>query len=180
MAVGRRALSILNSFESSKMGVTANIIRSFNEKYNGYANIDFDTVNAYTSIDCKSTLKKANDKVVSNILKDKRINIVDCITDEYSQMFCNKVVEQFKDKYGIDANIAKRLSKNDLNIRIIHNDAYYGSDIADPHDHIPIGYAVQHITLEDFSKHIKSAVTTVAHEIIIKDDLNKGKIMCCF
>lgn len=166
----------LNSFESSKMGVTANVIRSFNEKYNGYASIDFDTVDAYTSIDCKSTLKKANDKVVADILKDKRINIVDCITDEYSQMFCKKVVEQFKDKYGIDANIAKRLSKNDLNIRIIHNDAYYGSDIADPHDHIPIGYAVQHITLEDFSKHIKSAVTTVAHEIIIKDDLNKGKI----
>ena len=165
-----------NSFESTKMGVTANIIESFNEKYSGYAYIDLDTVNEYLSIDCKSTLKKANDKVVTTILKDKSINIVDCVADEYSQMFCNKVIEQFKDKYGLDAKIAKRLSKDDLNIRIIHNDAYYGSDLTDPHDSIPIGYAVQHITLEDFSKHIEFAVTTVAHEIIIKDDLNKGKI----
>lgn len=166
----------LKSFEASKMGVTANVIESFNEKYKGYAAIDLDLVKTYASIDCKSTLKKTNDKVVTEALNKNGVRIVDCISDEYSQMFCQKVRDTFKNKYGINAAIGKRLSKKVLNIRVIHNDTYYGTEIADPHDYIPEGYSVQHITFEDFSKHIESAVTTVAHEVIIKDDINKRKI----
>ena len=166
----------LKNFECSKMGVTANIIEAFNEKYKGYANIDLEAVNISASIDCKSTLKKENDKVVSTALACKNIKIIDYIDDEYSKMFCQQVIETFKRKYGVKAEIGKRLSKNNLNIRVIHNDEYYGTEIPDPHDKKIQGYSVQHITFEDFSKHIESAVTTVAHELIIKDDLNKGKI----
>jgi len=166
----------LNSFESSKIGVTANVIESFNEKYKGYAAIDFDSVSIYSSIDCKSTLKKANDKVVTELLKKNGVKIIDCISDEYSHIFCQKVSDAFKSKYDVNADLGKRLSKKELNIRVIHNDTYYGTEIVDPHDHIPEGYSLQHITFEDFCNHIESAVTTVAHEVIIKDDINKGII----
>lgn len=36
------------------------------------------------------------------------------------------------------------------------------------------GFTVQHITFEDFSHNSKHAVSTVIHELIIKDDIRRG------
>ena len=169
-------ISGIKSFDSSKMGVTSNTISSFNEKYKGYANISFKELTTYSSIDCSSKLKKADNDRVTEIIRSKGIKIIDCISDEYSDIFCRRIADKLLKKYGVNAEIGKRLSKNKLNIRVIHNDEYYGDEIADPHDHIPKGYSVQHITIDDCADHLDAAITAVIHDVIIKDDIINKRI----
>ena len=62
-----------------------------------------------------------------------------------------------------------------MNICLIHNALYYDG-VNDPHDKIYDAVAVQHITFEDFADSIEFALGTVVHELLIKKDLEEGKI----
>lgn len=167
-----------SKFKISKMGALEAFISAFNNKYKGFASIKLAEKEISDSVECLSQTKskKINHIYVSEVLSEKNIRIVDVINSEDSEKFCKKISDVLSDAYEVKAKIGKRLNKEALNIRIIHNDEYYGDDIHDPHDDNLEGYSVQHITFEDFADSADKAISTVAHNLIIKDDLLKKKI----
>ena len=170
-------LDILNTekYMQSKMGVLSAVIEQFNKVYVGEAAIKFSSIDEYKRIDHKKKADEENKSRVVSILKQNKIRIVDQIGNGYSEEFCKTMSILLERKYGIKPSLGTRLSKNGLNIVLIHNAAYY-IDVEDPHDVVKSNYAIQHVTLEDFSNSAEFAITTVVNELIIKDDLRSGKI----
>lgn len=166
-----------DAFEASKIGVLTEIVDEFNSRYSGLASISFESVNEYETIVTTKT-KEENIKSVKSFLENKSIKIVDCICEEDTKVYCNEIANLIKKEYGVKAKIGVRLSKKALNIRLIHNQEFYESNNLDndPHQDNLNGYSVQHITFEDFMAGGKYAISAVIHELIIKDDINKGKI----
>lgn len=164
----------IDSFNQSKMGIMAAVLESFNDKFSSFASLDFKTIADYKAVDYTRSVAKENSGVISNLLKANPVKIVDCIDDEYSEIFCREIKDLLFSKYGIKASGGKRVSKNHLNIRVIHNAAYYEGG-EDQHK-VFNDAAVQHITFEDFSECSEFAISAVIHEVLIKDDLVKQKI----
>lgn len=162
-------------FMRSKMGVVSSVIDHFNAVYDGEAFIKFSSIDDYKRIDHKRKIDEENKQKIVSILKQNRIRIIDKIGDQYSAEFCKKLVELFEEKFDIRPSVGINLSKNGLNIVLIHNEAYY-VDMEDPHDENKPNYAIQHITLEDFSDCAEFAITTVVNELIIKNDLRSKQI----
>ena len=172
-----RFLDIQNEkgFDKSKVGVFTKVIDAFNSKYKGIARIESGYFEASNSIDYKKKCSKENDEAIRNLLSGNGIHIVDKIGDWYSERFCNNVAEVLLKKYKLSASIGKRLKRQSLNICVIHNEEYYDG-VQDPHDKDYSGYAVQHVTLEDFPDNEEFALSTVIHEVLIKRDLAEGRI----
>lgn len=160
----------LERFDSSKMGVVANIVSRFNKKYYGMCNLQFEAINDYITAICSKALIKENSLAVQTALQYRKIKIIDYIGDDYSKTFCEEIQEKLKEKYGVKATIGKRISKDSLNFCILHNAVYY-SDNNDPYLKEYTDVAVQHITLEDFMGNANAAITTIIHEILIKQDI---------
>ena len=165
----------IKDFEKSKMGIVTSVILQFNEQLAGLVKVDFDDITDYRSIDYDRNTAKENVALIQSTLDNASIRIVDGIGDEYSLEFCNKIQSLLQGKYHIFAPIGKRITKNCLNLYLIHNAAYY-LDGNDPHQKQYHDSAVQHITFEDFSGHEEYAISTVVHELLIKSDLKAGKI----
>lgn len=168
-------ISNRSAFEATKIGILTKVIESFNTRYKGIAEIEFQIIDDFATIDTKSTAKE-NERSVKAYIADRSIRIVDCVHNEYSLPFCENIASTIEGKYGKKAKIGSRLSKNALNIRLIHNKDYYNAFQNDPHKDNINGYTVQHITFEDFSHSSKYAISTVIHELIIKNDIQNGII----
>lgn len=168
-------VSNYESFLDSKLGVLEQVIENFNIKYAEIASLSLETINDYKSKEYTRKNSKENDNIIFRILKSKNIKIVDYINDVYSETFVQNIIDLFKKKYDVTPRRGKRVSNNSLNICVIHNKEYYGG-VNDPHDKVYNNAAVQHITLEDFSDHAESAISTIVHEIIIKEDLKQKRI----
>lgn len=165
----------LARFEQSKMGVFWKIISEFNEKYDGIAKIEFSETTDYKTLDYSRLTAKENKKAVEQALAAASIRLVDTVEDEFSALFCENVAELFHKRYGVTVPIGKRVLKDHLNVRVIHNKAYYDGGY-DPYSDMFDGYVVQHITLEDFSDNCEFAISTIVHELLIKQDLQNGRI----
>ncbi len=163
-------LQNLKRFEASKMGVMRQILVRFNEKYTGICHLAFQFIDAYTVAESPKKLIRENAQAVRNLLAQTEIQIIDYIGDEYSSNFCSSIRENLKKKYGIEVSCGKRLSRKKLNLCVIHNALYYNGN-QDPHDKRHEGFAVQHITLEDFMGNSEAAISTVVHELLIKQDI---------
>lgn len=163
------------SYDATKVGVLTHIVEKFNKIYNGLAKLNFQEITEFTSIDTTNTAKE-NISSVKNYLSNHNIKIIDCVNDNHSKNFCENIATLIYDKYSKKAKIGSRLSKDSLNIRLIHNKDYYEKKDNDPHQDDTNGYTVQHITFEDFSHNSKFAIRTVIHELIIKEDIRKGII----
>ena len=174
-------LNVLNfkAFQKSKMGIVANVVQSFNKKFSGIAEINFTGITDYASVEYDRATAKENALHVSEALKTSSICIVDMINDEASQEFCGRIKNILHKKYDVAIRIRKRIAKGELNICLIHNADYYQNK-DDPYQKKYPGCAVQHITLEDFAglsdKIMEKAVSAVVHEMLVKSDLQTGKI----
>ena len=164
-----------DKFSRSKIGVLAEVVEQFNTTYSNLAHVEFSTIEEYKRIDHKRKDDKEYTSLVRSKLEEYKIRIVDRISDACSIDFCKQIAEVFHEQYGIRPSIGTRLSKVGLNIVLIHNAAYY-VDIEDPHNQIPPGYVVQHITFEDFSDCAEYAASTIVNELIIKDNLRTETI----
>jgi len=100
---------------------------------------------------------------------------VDKIGDVYSNEFCGQILTLLLEKYDVKAVPGKRIKKDALNIVVIHNAAYYCGSV-DPYDEDQSDCVVQHITFEDYSADSAFALNTIIHELLIKDDIKKGKL----
>lgn len=164
----------IDRFNQSKMGILTTVLENFNDRFSSIAHLDFESITDYKALDYTRSVANENKQAISDLLSIKPIKIVDCIDDEYSKIFCKEICDLLLSKYGIKASCGKRVAKDHLNIRVIHNAAFY-ADSDDPH-RIFNDVAVQHITFEDFSECSEFAISTVIHEMLIKADLVKQKI----
>lgn len=164
----------IDRFNQSKMGILTTVLENFNDRFSSIAHLDFESITDYKALDYTRSVANENKQAISDLLSIKPIKIVDCIDDEYSKIFCKEICDLLLSKYGIKTSCGKRVAKDHLNIRVIHNAAFY-ADSDDPH-RIFNDVAVQHITFEDFSECSEFAISTVIHEMLIKADLVKQKI----
>ena len=164
----------IDRFSQSKMGILTTVLENFNDRFSDIAHLEFVSITNYKALDYTRSVANENKQVISDLLGIKPIKIVDCIDDEYSKIFCKEICDLLFSKYGIKASYGKRIAKDHLNIRVIHNAAFY-AESEDPH-RVFDDVAVQHITFEDFSECSEFAISTVIHEMLIKDDLVKQKI----
>lgn len=164
----------IDRFNQSKMGILASVLENFNEKFFGIAQLEFADITNYKSLDYTRVAANENKQVITKLLRAKPIKIVDCIGDECSDIFCKEISEVLFLKYGIKASRGKRIAKNHLNIRVIHNKAFY-ADSEDVH-RVYDDVSVQHVTFEDFSECSEFAISTVVNEMLIKDDLARQSI----
>lgn len=164
----------IDRFNQSKIGILTTVLENFNDRFSSIAHLDFESITDYKALDYTRSVANENKQAISDLLSIKPIKIVDCIDDEYSKIFCKEICDLLFSKYGIKASYGKRVAKDHLNIRVIHNAAFY-ADSEDPH-RVFNDVAVQHITFEDFSECSEFAISTVIHEMLIKADLVKQKI----
>ena len=164
----------IDRFNQSKMGILTTVLENFNDRFSSIAHLDFESITDYKALDYTRSVANENKQAISDLLSIKPIKIVDCIDDKYSKIFCKEICDLLLSKYGIKTSCGKRVAKDHLNIRVIHNAAFY-ADSDDPH-RIFNDVAVQHITFEDFSECSEFAISTVIHEMLIKADLVKLKI----
>ena len=164
----------IDRFNQSKMGILTAVLEKFNDRFSAIAHLEFKSITDYKALDYTRSVANENKQAISNLLSIKPIKIVDCIDDEYSKIFCKEICDLLFSKYGIKASCGRRIVKDHLNIRVIHNAAFY-ADSEDPH-RVFNDVAVQHITFEDFSECSEFAISTVIHEMLIKADLVKQKI----
>lgn len=168
-------LQSIEKFQHTKMGVLNSILNIFNEKYSQICKIEFARKEISQRLDYSKSVQKENVKRIKNVLEEKGVQLIDHIDDEYSAIFTQNIGALLESKYEIRPTIGKRVSKDKLNIMIIHNAEYYNG-VNDPHDKIYEDAVVQHITFEDFSDSSEFAIATVVHEIIIKKDIQERKI----
>ena len=164
----------IDRFNQSKMGILTTVLENFNDRFSDIAHLEFASITNYKALDYTRSVANENRQAILDLLSVKPIKIVDCIDDEYSKIFCKEIRDLLFSKYGIKASCGKRITKDHLNIRVIHNAAFY-ADSEDPH-RVFDDVAVQHITFEDFSECSEFAISTVIHEMLIKDDLVKQRI----
>lgn len=165
----------LEKFECSKMGIIASVLARFNKKHEGICHLQFQSVDEYVFADSPRALVRENKRSVQNLLMEQKVRLVDYICDDYSAKFCEDIRIILKEKYGITAVTGKRIAKDQLNLCIIHNAQYYDGK-NDPYKKTHEGYALQHITLEDFMGNADAAISTVMHELLIKRDIEARRI----
>ena len=166
------------------MGIVTKVILQFNEKYQGLSKISFkqqeidsDSVQVFSN----SIEKRKLTEKITNLLSKQKVVLVDLVGNEKSEKQCEQIISVFKSEFKIAVKQVKRLSKDAYNLRLIHNDDYYGKNFADPHDEKLSGYTVQHITTEKFKAsgtdtYLKAVAYNVAEELLIKEDLKNNQI----
>ena len=165
----------LDKFQMSKMGIVYSIIRQFNDNYQGLCNLEFAATPDFYSVDNVDVLIKENKVAIKNVLKNINFKIVDLINDDYSARFCKDIQNILIRKYDIRSNLGKRVSKDCVNIVVVHNELYYNG-MNDPYKKEYSEVAIQHITLEDFMGNANAAISTVIHELLIKRDIVNKKL----
>jgi len=167
-------LGSLGQFKSSKMGVLATIIDLFNASFKNMAHIELTDIENYESLDYAKAITRENKRAIKERLSKRPIQIIDCIQDDYSEYFCEEIAKLLKNKWDLPSVYGTEVSKDHLNIRAIHNQDYYKPE-DDPYK-VYTNMAVQHVTFEDFKKSGEIAISTVVHEILMKDDIANRQI----
>ncbi|MEE1082841.1 MAG: hypothetical protein UH850_03780 [Paludibacteraceae bacterium] len=171
------------AFDESKMGIITKVISQFNEKYNGLAKLDFEPQELNpSSIEYSSSReKRLLSKRIIELLSKQKVVLIDLIGNVKSASQCEIINSVFKTTFGISVKQVQKLSKDAYNLRLIHNDEYYGKNIADPHDDDLSKYTVQHITTDNFNDkgsnaYLRAVAFNVAEELAIKEDLKNKTI----
>ena len=167
-------ISNYEKFSQSKMGMLDSVLTRFNNQYAGIAKINLSEIDNYASFDIDRSVLKENAKIITDYLKDYKIRIVDQVNSDTSTWFCKELKSIIESKYVLSASIGKRTSEDALNICVIHNKDYYDG-VGDPHQKQNKG-VVQHVTIEDFLGHEQYAIQTVFNELLVKKDLESGRI----
>ncbi|MFC5452179.1 hypothetical protein [Paenibacillus aestuarii] len=164
-------------FEYTKIGVLYNILSILKNEYNEYLKVDFEKSVVSKCLEYKkSDLNKFKD-VVNKLVLSNGIMLLDGVKDETSELYLRKLRERLEAVFpAVEVSVGKHVSKQKLNIKLIHHKAYYEKMTHDPHNDIHEGAAVQHITLENFKLAADAAVENVLKELVIKKDLINRKI----
>ena len=160
------------SFESSKMGVVADIVQRFNDRFGDLAHLDFDEISEYTSLERTRSCINEDKSIKADALKGKSIRIIDLVK-ENSEEFCAKTQEVVESLCGIKPTIGVNKSKDGLNICVVLEKEKY-KDVEDPYNK-DYDATVQHITMGGNFKNKSAQLKAVLNELVIKHDIQNGK-----
>lgn len=167
-------ISNYDNFKRSKLGIYAEVIKLFNERFNDYVKIDFFSEYDFKAVEFDANSKKISEANIKKIVEENRIHIIDQINDSTTEEFTKEIANMIFDEFGIRASIGKRPKKDKLNINLIHKkEIYEGVDdryIVSNDDCI-----VQNITLENFSLD-KFSLTNIIKQLVIKKDIGERRI----
>lgn len=178
----RAGITFLNfqdqdKFECTKIGVLYKLLSIFKEEYRDYIKIDFEKYTVDKCLQYKKTELEQFKEVVNDLVKSNGIVLLDGIKDETSELYLKKLREYIVDIIPeVEVSIGMRVSKQKLNIKLIHNKDYYEGKSYDPHNDSHETSAVQHITIENFKLSAEAAIKNVLKELVIKKDLISRKI----
>ena len=161
------------SFESSKMGVVADIVQRFNDKFGDLAHIDFEEISEYKSLERTRTCINEDKSIWEATLEGKSIRIIDLVK-ENSEEFCTKAQEVLEKKFGIKSTIGANKSKDELNICVVLKKEKY-KDVEDPYSK-KNDATVQHITIGGDFKNKSAQLKSVLNELVIKHDVRNKRL----
>lgn len=161
------------SFESSKMGVVADIVQRFNDRFGNLAHLDFDEIFEYKSLERTRACINEDKTVKSAALEGKSIRIIDLVK-ENSEEFCTKAQEVVEKLCEIKPTIGVNKSKDGLNICVVLEKEKY-KDIEDPYGK-NYDATVQHITIGGNFKNKSAQLKSVLNELVIKHDIRKKRL----
>lgn len=185
------------AFSCTKIGLLYELFRLLQAEFSKYLQLSLRTYLIEENIAYKRKELEAYKGIVSEKVCLSGIHLLDEVQSSTSASYLEdlgKEIQQFIP--GARYTLGKRLSKEKLNIRYIHEKNYYeekdflcglskeigswGKEDSckelDPYGMKAKGYAVQHITVENFSLKSKAAVMNIVKELCIKQDIQKGKL----
>lgn len=168
-------------FRSSKMGIMEQFLRDVKEELSEYITIELMEREDTQKFEISRLEKKGISKQkYGEMLQKKGVVIVDENKSEESKDIVEKLKDELKKYYGIEAGEGE-LSEKAYNIRIIHDDEYYiNNKMHDPHNDNLKGYIVQHMTeeAEHFAKSKDGSpdIKKIIQELIIKGDVRDKMI----
>lgn len=156
------------TFENSKMGVVADIIQRFNDRFGDLAHLDFDEISDYKFLERTRSCINEDKSIKAAALKGKSIRIIDLVK-ENSEEFCAKTQEVVEKLCRIKPTIGENKSKDGLNICVVLEKEKY-KDIEDPYSK-NYDATVQHITIGGDFKNKSAQLKSVLNELVIKHDI---------
>lgn len=174
----------LEKFNRSKCGIIQNVMEQFANRYGDLITIQFNEIKEPIVVEHKSAMTKIEKNRLSALFKETPVRIVDYVKNELSADLSKTLEELFLED-GTDVKESKYLKKNCYNVCIVYEREKYREG-EDPHSKIEVSGPNQCITIETYaelaSKKIKnealrSIKNTIVHELLIKDDIRKGKLL---
>ena len=185
------------AFSCTKIGLLYELLRALKAEFSKYLQLSFQTYPIEENIAYKRKELEAYKGKLSEKVLFSGIHLLDEVQSSTSASYLEdlgKEIQQFIPRAR--CTLGKRLSKEKLNIRYIHEkDFYHEKDFSsglskeigsrskakhgkelDPYGTKAKGYAVQHITVENFSLKTKAAVMNIVKELCIKQDIQRGKL----
>lgn len=179
----------IQSFEISKIGIFEKLLQKFEKVYGELIKLALKTETDWNKLEVKSSAsqKVQHLKYIKGLLKGKTINIVDKIGDASSKHFCDNLITSYKNLFSendgsleIKIKISSSVSKNFLNICVIHNKSYYEINTDEKDTYELSGKSViQNVTIEDFTQNkqhelSEAACLVLINELLVKEDLIKN------
>lgn len=160
-------------FSCTKNGVLFDVFKLVKEQFSDYVQMNLKTYMTNENlIYNRKKLEKYKD-MVSEQLLSTGVSIIDEVKSSTSEKYLQELcVEIQKIIPGIRCTVGKRLSKQKVNIRYIHDKTFYKEK--DPYYEKRKGYTIQHITVENFNYRTNAAVFNILKELAIKKDLRDG------
>lgn len=176
-------LDKFDAFEKSKCGVLFKLLNQV-EKYLQFYFLeplrllppDFQQL-----IKCsfKSEHEVKSKQRIREFFADQTVAIVDSVGDEGSIKCAEKIAATLrKDFKDISFEQVSSLLPDIPNFHIIHDVEFYKNGQPDPHQQVPDGYLVQHLTLEKLEKSDigKQGLENLLKELCLKNDLLERRI----
>jgi hypothetical protein len=174
-----------SKFEKSKCGVLHTFQRLVERYLKDYVAIEFTKPNFGNLKQLPLKAEQRTEAVLQDFYGVRDLVIVDEVQNTDSQSLVadiQKTFEKLKEVpkllsvlRGCNIIVSDELSSVNPNLRIIHEKEYYKNALEDPHQNVPSGCLVHHLTVEDFEPS-KEAMENVLKEMVIKNDIRNGKI----
>ncbi len=172
----------IHSFNACKMGILQKAMTLFKQKFGKFIKLSFTPLEKYDFIDHSSTESRQMEKHVQDYINGKVASFCNQDGGEKGDEIIAKLSECFE-AYGAKTHIAKELSKQALNIVIIHDADYYtNANRPDAYRSVsPKEYIVQHVTVEDMKgKRLNVKVKETNGKLKITQPAIAKNIFCQF
>ncbi|MBS6041769.1 MAG: hypothetical protein KIA08_03650 [Clostridium baratii] len=169
------------NYKKCKIGILDEFLQDVEEYLSNYIKIENCIVEDYSEYKGKDG--DFENRNYSELLKEKKIIIVDEVKNDDSKKLSALISEILVDKYKIILQKSDEIDYESYNLKIIHGAEYYEiNNLEDPYKNAPTDCVIQHITLESFIKNLennkieKAVVGKIIQELIIKGDILNRKI----
>lgn len=169
------------NYRRCKIGILDELFQDVEEYLDDYITIENCKIEEYSKYEVKEWKSEKSD--YRELLKNKRITIVDEVKNYYSETLASLLLKVLREESDIVVEKKDKIDTENYNLKIIHEAEYYKvNTLEDPYKNAPIDCVIQHITLENFIENLKddkiekAALTKIIQELIIKGDILNRKI----